>query len=99
MRLDGMFCMESPLGAVSVQGHNGQECGHVFTMSEVGLMHMWPPHSRQQLLPLQCKKWKFICSMADQHGGNQCHGRKFPVRRWEQQLYRFFASKGWEEVA
>ena len=48
---------------------------------------------------LQHKSWEWIQTVARTNGGNQLHGRRLKVWRWEAPMYKFFKKASWQEVA
>ena len=48
---------------------------------------------------LQHKCWEWIQTLARANGGNQTHGRRLKVWRWEAPMYKFFKKVSWQEVA
>jgi hypothetical protein len=48
---------------------------------------------------LQHKSWEWIQTVARANNGNQTHGRRLKVWRWEAPMYKFFKKVSWQEVA
>lgn len=48
---------------------------------------------------LQHKSWEWIQTVARANGGNQLHGRRLKVWRWEAPMCKFFKKVSWQEVA
>ena len=57
--------------------------------------------SRLTFQVLKFRNWAWIQNIADQNNGQQLHGRRLHVWRWERPLYSFFRPKGltWEQQA
>ena len=47
------------------------------------------------------KNWAWIQTIAEQNAGNQLHGRRLHVWRWERPLYKYFSKEShtWEQAA
>ena len=48
---------------------------------------------------LQHRNYKWIRDTASRNGGNQMHGRKVRVWRWEYKIDRFFEGSEWQATA
>ena len=48
---------------------------------------------------LQHRNWEAIQRIAQANSGNQLHGRKLKVWRWEAPLYKFFKEEPWQKAA
>ena len=45
------------------------------------------------------RNWAWIQKVAQDNGGNQTHGRRLRIWRWERPIYKYFGEDCWEDVA
>ena len=48
---------------------------------------------------LHFRNWSWIQNVASANRGNQLHGKRLRIWRWERPLYKFFKDRDWELAA
>ena len=74
---------------------------HRSVFSWAGHVARMPAYDPKRLthLLLKFRSWRWICNVSSTNGGNQLHGKRLHIWRWERAIYKYHGDEDWQEVA